>query len=207
MSVLSQLASSLGRRDETPNQELAAKIVATKDKSAVQELITLLDQKNRDVQNDCIKTLYEIGEKEPKLIAGYVIDFVKLLDSKNNRAVWGAMTALASIAAEVPDETFQALSKIMDRADNSGSVIARDYAMHILASLATKKAYYENCMVLIQEQLMKAPLNQLPMYCEITAPVVAAKDKEAYRNILEDRLETIDLEAKRKRIEKVLKKL
>ena len=36
MSVMNKLASSLNRRDEVPNQELAKQIAAKKDKNAVQ---------------------------------------------------------------------------------------------------------------------------------------------------------------------------
>lgn len=95
----------------------------------------------------------------------------------------------------------------MDTADNSGSVIARDHTMYILAALAKHQKYYEDCMALILEQLLKSPVNQLPMYAEITAPVVAAKDKEAFKKVLLERLKDITQESKIKRIEKVLKKL
>lgn len=58
MSIRSLLATSLGRRDETPNQELA-KIICTKnDMSAVAELIDLLQNGQKDIQSDSIKVLY-----------------------------------------------------------------------------------------------------------------------------------------------------
>lgn len=63
MSIIDQLASSLGRRDEVPNQELAEKIAAAKDKKAVKDLVDNLANKNKDIQSDCIKVLYEIGER------------------------------------------------------------------------------------------------------------------------------------------------
>ena len=38
MSVLNRLATSLGRRDEVPNQELARDLAAKKDKVGVREI-------------------------------------------------------------------------------------------------------------------------------------------------------------------------
>src|SRR5262245_25358835 len=98
MSVLEELASALGRRDEVPNQELAAAIVRAKNKAAVAELVENLGNKNKAIQSDCIKVLYEVGEREPKLIAAHAAAFGELLASKQQRLVWGAMTALDAIA-------------------------------------------------------------------------------------------------------------
>jgi hypothetical protein len=39
MTVLDKLASALGRRDEVPNQELAATVARTNDPAAVRELV------------------------------------------------------------------------------------------------------------------------------------------------------------------------
>jgi hypothetical protein len=82
MSVLSQLASSLGRRDEVPNQELARDLAAKKDKTGIREIVQNLWNKDKNIQADCIKVLYEIGSIEPKLISDYADEFVNLLRQK-----------------------------------------------------------------------------------------------------------------------------
>src|ERR1041385_2263620 len=107
MSVLSQLASSLGRRDEIPNQELARHLAEERDKTAIQEIVENLWNKDKNIQADCIKVLYEIGSIEPKLISDYGGEFAKLLRSKNNRLLWGGMTALAEVAKVDPDAVFK----------------------------------------------------------------------------------------------------
>ncbi len=206
-SIIPQLAVSLGHKDEVPNIELAHKIVASNDKNAVKELVENLDNKNKNIAFDCIKTLYEIGYKKPELISGYAQDFISQLKSKHGRMVWGAMTALSAVAGLVPDVIYGNLALIIDTADNSGSVIARDHTMYTLAALAKHPKYNSDCMALILEQLLKSPVNQLPMYAEITAPVVSSKDKEAFKKVLGERLKDITQESKIKRIEKVLKKL
>ncbi len=69
--VKERLASTLGRRDEEPNIQLAQEIAKTKDSKSVEELIQLIKGKQKDLQNDSIKVLYEIGEITPKLISSY----------------------------------------------------------------------------------------------------------------------------------------
>ena len=91
MSIIVKLASQLGRRDEAPNQELAAALVISKDKAAIKELISFLRHPQKEIMFDSIKVLYEIGYQDPDLIAPYVSDFVLLLQSKHNRMQWESM--------------------------------------------------------------------------------------------------------------------
>ena len=95
MTVINQLASSLNRIDEKPNEELAKQIAGSNDKKAVKELVDNLNNSNKAIQNACIKVLYEIGASKPALLAEYAKELVALLDNTNNRLQWGAMTALA----------------------------------------------------------------------------------------------------------------
>ena len=117
MNIINKLASSLNRRDEVLNQELAKQIAAKNDAKAVQELMDNLNNKNKDIQNDCIKVLYEIGESKPLLIAEYANNFVDLLDNKNNRLQWGAMTAINTITPENPKAVYSSLPKIVAAAN------------------------------------------------------------------------------------------
>ena len=143
MSVLDKLATTLNRRDEVPNQELALRIVDAGDTSAVKELVVHLGHKDKNIQSDCIKVLYEIGERRPELISKYCKEFGKLLDSKNNRLVWGAMTALDTIATEEPKGVYGLLAGILSIAD-AGSVITKDHAVGILIKLALVKQYADD---------------------------------------------------------------
>jgi hypothetical protein len=206
MSVIDKLASSLNRRDEVPNQELAKQVAAKKDKKAVQELIENLNNKSRDIQNDCIKVLYEIGEIYPVLIADYAKNFIALLDHKNNRLQWGAMTAINTITLENPEQVYNALSKIIAAADK-GSVITKDYAVNILIKLCSIKQYSDSAFSLLNEQLLSSPTNQLPMYAEKAIPIINDKNKKLFIKTLTARLGDIDKDTKRKRVEKMIKKV
>ena len=205
MLVLEKLATSLNRRDEKPNQELAKVIAAKKDKNAVKELISLLQHKSKDIQFDCIKVLYEIGVLQPSLIKEYTRNFVELLESKHNRNIWGAMHALDCITPEDPKVIYANLSKIMDAAEK-GSVITKDHAVSILLKLCTVKQYAENSFVLFIELIQHCPTNQLPMYAENAIGIINAKNKHLFIKTLQTRLPEIEKETKQKRVKKVIKK-
>lgn len=205
-TVLNKLASALHRRDEVPNQELAKEIIATANKEAVNELVKNLTHKHKAIQNDCIKVLYEIGERQPGLISEYLTDFLALLNHKNNRLQWGAMAALNCLVTLKPKEIYQQLPQITDAADK-GSVITRDHAVAILIQLAAVPEYSEHAFSLLVEQLLKSPPNQLPMYAERILPVIHAQNKDNFVAVLQSRLNTIAKESKRKRVERVIRKL
>jgi hypothetical protein len=206
MTVLDQLASSLNRRDEVPNQELAQRIAAANNKGAVKELVDNLHNKNKEIPGDCIKVLYEIGAVRPDLIAGYYKEFGELLQSKTNRLVWGAMTALDSIALKEPKHVHALLPRILAAAD-AGSVITKDHAVGILAKLATVKAYRDDCISLLLEELMKSPNNQFPMYVETALPVIGEQARQRFQAIIMKRLPELERESAKKRVMKVLKKM
>jgi hypothetical protein len=206
MSVLNKLASALNRRDEIPNQELAKAIAKSNDKKAVKELIENLSNKGKDIQNDCIKVIYEIGMLKPALIKDYCNEFVSQLQSKNNRMQWGAMTALATITQEMPETIYKLLPKILAASD-TGSVITKDYAVNILLKLYSIDKFSDKAFPLLLEQLSKSATNQLPMYAENAIPLIIAKDKPAFIKILSSRLDDIEKDTKRARVEKVIKKL
>jgi hypothetical protein len=206
MSIISLLASSLNRKDETPNQELAKQIANKNDQIAAKELIQNLSHQNKAIQSDCIKVLYEIGELNAKLIAPYAADFVALLENKNNRLQWGAMTALNTIVSEKPAIIYAALAKIIDVADK-GSVITNDHCVGILIKLIGIKAYSNEAFALLNERLLKCPTNQLPMYAENALLVISNEYKITFINTLTSRLGEIEKDSKRIRVEKVIKKL
>lgn len=206
MSILPKLASALGRRDEIPNQELAKSLAASADTAAIAELAENLSNKKKDIQSDCIKVLYEIGAIRSALIAPHLAIFARLLDSKNNRLVWGAMTALDAVASVDLHGVYAYLPQIVATAD-AGSVITRDHAVGILIKMLTEPIYADDCFALLMEQLTKCPTNQLPMYAEQAAPAIGAAQKQPFIQLLRARLGEIEKESKRARVEKVIRKM
>jgi len=207
MNISNKLASSQNRNDEVPNIELAIDIAGNNDKAAVKVLVALLvSDKNRDIQNDSIKVLYEIGERNPSLISPYSDTFAKLLSSKNNRLQWGAMSALHAIALCEPALIFSLLPEL-EAAVAKGSVITRDNYVYILIRLAGIIRYSNKAVALLKEQLVSCPSNQLPMYIEKSLPVITSAEKNSFIQILQSRLSEFEKESKRARVAKAIKKL
>ena len=205
MSLIEKFACSLNRRDEVPNQQLAKELVAKNDTLSIKEVVENCSNKNKNIQSDCIKVLYEIALLKPQLIADYVKEFIALLNNKNNRMVWGAMTAIDDITLQKPKEVYAALPKIIEAADK-GSVISRDHCVGILIKLSSIKQYSQNAFSLLLEQLETCPANQLPMYAENTMPVINENNKNVFIKTLQSRLKEVEKETQQKRIEKVIRK-
>ncbi len=203
MSIIAKLATSLNRRDEVPNQELAAELVKSRDAGAIAELAENLTNKTSGIRHDCIKALYEIGHAEPSLIAPFLGIFLDLLSSKDNRMQWGAMTAIAFVAKAEPKSVFKSLPAVLTAADK-GSVITRDNCVRILITLYP--GFATKVFPLMIEQLMASPTNQLPMYAEEMLPALNVADKGRFAEVLASRLGDIEKDSKRKRVEKVIQK-
>lgn len=206
MSIIAKLATSLNRRDEVPNQELAAEIVTGGDSAAIKELVDNLSNKNKAIRNDCIKVLYEVGYVEPKLIADHTTTFLTLLTSKDNRLQWGAMYGLGCVVKEKPADIFAALPWIVAAADR-GSVITRDGCVNILISLAAIDKYQPEAFALLLKQMLTCPTNQLPMYAERALPIINASSRDRFVQLLSSRLDEIRKVSGKQRVLKVIKKL
>ena len=206
MSVLQKLASALHRRDETPNIALADAIAQSDDKNAVKELAENLDNKNKHIRYDCIKVLYETGGRKPALIADYTKKFLNLLNNKDNRLRWGAMTALSCIADVQPGTIYKALPAL-SLAAQKGSVITKDQYIAIMVKLSAVNKYTDDVLPLLNEALLTSLPNQLPMYAEQALPVINNEYKAGFIKTVKFRLKDVQAASKQKRIEKIIKKL
>lgn len=187
-SVLNQISYYQNRRDEVPNQELARRLVEIKNKEGIAEIAENLWNPNRKIQSDCIKVLYEIGYRDPGLIASYAVDFLKLLRSRSNRMVWGGMIALstiAEIAAGEIDPHREEIEKAMAR----GSVITVDAGVQTLASLAaTSQERREEIFPTLLEHLRTCRPKDAPQRAGKVLVAVNGGNRDAFIRVLEKRL-------------------
>ncbi|NPV02894.1 MAG: hypothetical protein HPY53_16090 [Brevinematales bacterium] len=187
MSVIDRLAAGLGRRDEVPNQELAKELREKNDTAGIGQLAVHLFDKDRNIANDCIKTLYEIGYTAPALIAEYSDSYVKLLGSKNNRMVWGAMIALSTVAALRADELYP-YTGLFAELLHTGSVITVDGAVRALAGIASGKPEYARKIFPILFDLLKTTRpKSVPQYCESILPAVSPDFRDEFIRVLRSR--------------------
>lgn len=201
MSIIERLLNNSTRRDEKANVELAEEIVKNNDFQAVHEIAENLG--NKKLQSDCIKILYEIAERKPELAADYTEKFFELLNHKNNRLVWGAMTAIDAVSALRSELVYSRLDELRDIAEQ-GSVITRDHLVNILIKLAPTGV---GVFSLLIDQLAACPPNQLPMYAERAFPLFEKENKAEFVAILSNRKNEMKTESKKKRLEKIIKKL
>ena len=187
MSVLDKIAFFQNRRDEVPNQQLAKELAQTENIAGIKEIAENLQNKNQNIQNDCLKVLYEIGYLKPDLITDYIQDFLTLLRSKNNRMVWGAMIALATIADKKPNEIYAKIGDVTV-AMNKGTLITLVWGIKALAKVAAAdKTYKQKIFPILIAQLKKCIPRDVPMHAESILPAIDAQNKQEFLSILEAR--------------------
>ena len=206
MSVLDRIAFFQNRRDEVPNQQLAKELAEKENKVGIKEIAQNLKHKNQNVQSDCLKVLYEIGYLNPDLIADYASDFLALLKSKNNRMIWGAMIALATVADKKPKEIYVKLDNVTTAMDK-GTLITLVWGTKALAKVAAAdKTYKEKIFPMLTAQLKRCLPRDVPMHAESILPAIDAENKQEFLNIIEARKPEMTT-SQLARLKKVLKNL
>jgi hypothetical protein len=185
--VLSKIAYFQNRRDEVPNQELARELAKSKNEAGIREIASNLWSKNKNIRSDCLKVLYEIGYIEPGLIADYVDDFLRLLKDKNNRLVWGAMIALASIADRTPIEIWAHIDDVMEAVEH-GSVITLVWGIRTLAKIAASdKKYQEKISPILIQHLKTCIPRDLPTHAESILCAIDRDNQQEFLTVIETR--------------------
>ena len=191
MSALDHIAHFQNRRDEVPNQELARQLASKKDRLGIREIAENLWNKDKGIQADCIKVLYEVGYIDPALIADHVEDFIKLLKSKNNRLVWGGMIALGTIAELKADMVFAHFSEIRQTME-SGSVITMDNGVQTLARAASQDEKYSKAIFpYLLQHLKTCRPKEVAQHSEKTLPAVNSSNKKQFIAVLEKRTDDL----------------
>jgi hypothetical protein len=207
MTVIDLLATNLNKRDDRANQALALEIIKGSHSDWIKELVDNLNNKDKNIQSDYIKVLYEIGENgAPQLIAPYLNEFGNILNSKNNRLIWGAMIAIDMIVSINPEGVYNLLP-LIQKTIEKGSVITFDHGVGILAKLSAYQGFAKKAVPLLIDQLIKCPIKQLPMYAEKSLMAVNLANKKQFAEIFELRLPETDKESQKKRLEKIIKTL
>ncbi len=206
MSILDQLASAQDRRDETLNVELAERLAAAGSASAasIGEVVGGLTHPSKTIRHDAIKVLYEVAYRQPALISAYVDDLVGLLTSRDNRLVWGGMTALGTVTPVAAAAVWPHVEAVL-QATQEGSVITQDWGVRVLAALAAADpAYAQRVWPFLLDFLRSCRPKDLARHAEsvqvAAAAPLAASD---LRQVLTQRLGDLK-PAARKRVAKLI---
>jgi hypothetical protein len=169
-------------------EELAGPARRAEAEGAVAAAIAGLADRDKRIQSGCVKLLYEIGYREPALIAERVEVFLRLVKSKNNRLAWGGMIALSTIAALRPAPIFEKRAQLLELV-RSGSVITQDRGMMTLGLVAAASLEYRaELFPKLLAILRGARPGDVPKFGEQLLPAVDAGNATDYRAALESRL-------------------
>ena len=186
-SVLSKISYYQNVRDEIPNQELARQLAETRNTAGIQEITAHLWDKNKNVQSDCLKVLYETGYLAPELIADCAGDFLKLLHSKNKRLVWGAMIGLAAVAGLRADAVWAQIADVQ-RTVETGSVITVVWGVRALAKVAaTSPERRKRLFPFLKHTLETCIPRDVPTHAESMLCAVDQSIRAEFLSVLEAR--------------------
>ncbi len=189
-----------------PNQALARALAKRKDRAGIREIAGGLWHKNKSIRSDCLKVLYEIGYIDPGLIADYVDEFLKLLGAKDNRMVWGAMIALATIADKRPNEIWRHIEDVK-RATKNGTVITVVWGVRTMAGVAAAGAKYRKALfpVLLGHVRTCIP-RDVPTHAESILRALTKSTKKELLAVLERRRKELS-PSQTARLKKVIRRV
>jgi len=185
---------------------LAKELADHNDEEGIRIIAEHLWDKNKNIQSDCLKVLYELGMLKPVLIGGLYTDFLKILKLRNNRMLWGAMIALSTIADIKADELFPHIDQIKSSM-LEGSVITVDNGVKTLALIGSKNSVYRNeILPFLFDHLKTCRPKDVPQHAEHTSIAIDRENKKAFVSVLEERIPDLSSSGLI-RIKKVIKKL
>ena len=146
----------------------------------------------------------EVAYRQPALISAYVDDLVGLLTSRDNRLVWGGMTALGTVTPVAAAAVWPHVEAVL-QATQEGSVITQDWGVRVLAALAAADpAYAQRVWPFLLDFLRSCRPKDLARHAEsvqvAAAAPLAASD---LRQVLTQRLGDLK-PAARKRVAKLI---
>ena len=188
------------------NTKLAVELCLSEDKADISELVSELKNKDKRLANDCIKVLYEIGERRPDLIALYAKEFIQLLTSSNNLLVWGGMTALSQITDLAHGIIYDNIDKVLYALKN-GSVITVDNAVSVMAKLCTvNSTYKKHLFPILMEHLRKCRPKEVAQHAERTSIAIDIDNLDEFSKVLDERTGSLS-KAQQTRVFRLVKKL
>lgn len=199
MSWIKKIAYHQNIRGEEPNKKLAKEIAYTENAEALKELSNYLYDKNKSISSDVIATMYHVGYENPQLIVPFLGDFLKLLSSKINRMVWGAMIAISTIAKVNPDDIFKHIDLIIHTV-KKGTVITEVWGLVTLVNTVASNSKYEQQILPVLFDYLKCcrPID-FAKRVETMLPIITTKDirDRVNESIVEKRAELSEAQLKK----------
>jgi len=206
MSVIHKIAYHQNRRDEVPNQELAKELAESENTVGLQEMVDHLYDKNKSISSDCLKVIYETGYIRPDLIAPFVPEFMKLLESKINRMVWGSMIALANTAPLNPKPVLKEIEKVISTFQK-GTLITQVWGLNTIANaIATDPTYNKKYIGVLFDHIEKCNPRELPRHTQDILAAINDSNREALEAIIMARIDELN-KSQYTKLKRILKKV
>lgn len=200
--VYPRLGAVLGVRDTKADIALGQDIAARGAADELAGLVELLDEPA--VASSAIKAIYECGYLAPTLLAPHLPRFRALLDSRNNRMVWGGMIAIWCVARAEPEAVW-AHREHLEAALRNGTVITQMSAVQALCAVAASDTAKAGALqAWFEEVLETIGSKQLLGAAELILPV-ATERKHLVGSLL-DRGDELTTTAARKRLQRLLRR-
>jgi hypothetical protein len=204
MSIIPELASQQGRKDDEPNKILGKKLVESWDLDGIREVANNLTNPSRDIQIDCLGVLEQIGQLAPELIEDCLDELINLAFGNDNRLVWQSLINIAMIAENKADQLIKHLDQIKSLSEK-GTVITRDNVIKILARIgAASPEYSRQVFPFLIDQLSTCRPKSIPQYGESIQVMINSENQSSYLSVLQKRIKELS-PAQEKRINKILK--
>jgi len=203
IAIEKHLASSLNRRDQQPNIELAREIdrqlSENPDHDLVHELLQIARSGRKAARYDAVKVIYELGRMNPLHVTPFAEQIITLANTRDSRMIWAILQVLNILCDFEPALLMNNLNQLLAATDRS-SVIASDNMMKILAKLNNIEDFSQTITPILLQRLTYSAPNQFPTYAELAAATIPGKNREQLLRIIDKRLTAIASGSKRKRL-------
>ncbi|VAW24896.1 hypothetical protein MNBD_ALPHA11-871 [hydrothermal vent metagenome] len=210
LAIEKRLASSLKRKDQQPNIELAQELDEELSKNPqsgpVTSLIEIASTGKKAAQYDAIKIIYELARLNPSHITPFTEQIIAMAQTDDSRIIWAVLQVLNILCDFEPVLLMSNLNSLLTATDRS-SVIANDNMMAILAKLNNHKSFSQTITPILLQRLTHSAPNQFPTYAELAAGTIPDKNKDHLLKIIDQRLSAIASKPKRKRLLKIKQSL
>lgn len=206
LPVEAALADLASDADQVRTRAYAERLSDCGDAESISALVICLRSKDKHLRRAAAHVVGEIADRRPDLFLPHVSALFEIVRTGSGPAVWESLHALADVARHDPTALAPYRDTVVAALDGP-SVIARDNAVRILVGIAALVSERSRAMQALVQTLAMAPVNQLPMYAELIAPVTGPEEADDVRRILIERLASITQPSKIRRIEAVLRKL
>lgn len=138
MSIIDQLSSQVGSRNQAANETVAVRCLAEPER--LDEIAEGLQSNNAPLLGDCAEVMTMVAQRRPEFVSPYVDLLIALLPHRTTRVRWEAMHAIALVAHLVPAHVLGLLPQLGQILRTDKSIIVRDYAVDALGNAAKADA-------------------------------------------------------------------